>query len=284
MLLSIVCVLAVILAVLLCMCSGAFGSLAWLWVLPVGLIGGVLALAVLVFLLLWLMCKTVDMDKPQEKDSAFFRNVAHLVVDALLPVLRIRIHTQGLEKLPGSGRFLLVCNHIHDIDPAVLLTVFRKQQLAFISKRENDQKFIIGPFLHRIMCQPINRENDREALKTILKCIQLIKDDEVSIGVFPEGYTSLDGLLHPFRSGVFKIAQKADVPIVVCTVRNTRSALRNAKRLKPTDIHLHLVGVIEPQELKGVTAVQIGERVHAMMAEDLGPDLVLPAAENQDTP
>ena len=31
---------------------------------------------------------------------------------------------------------------------------------------------------------------------------------------------------------------------------------------------------IPPEELKGVTAVEIGERVHRMMADDLGPDLV----------
>ena len=39
--------------------------------------------------------------------------------------------------------------------------------------------------------------------------------------VFPEGYTSMDEKLHPFRSGVFKIALRAKVPVVVCTVQNT---------------------------------------------------------------
>ena len=32
---------------------------------------------------------------------------------------------------------------------------------------------------------------------------------------------------------------------------------------------------IPPEELKGKTAVEIANRVHAMMAADLGPDLVL---------
>ena len=92
--------------------------------------------------------------------------------------------------------------------------------------------------------------------------------------MFPEGYTSRDGKLQHFRSGVFKIAQKANVPIVVVTLQNTAVILHNAARLKPTQVELHLVGVIPPEELKGVTAVEIGERVHRMMADDLGPDLV----------
>ena len=139
--------------------------------------------------------------------------------------------------------------------------------------------FLVGKLMHKIMCQLVNRENDREALKTILRCIELIKEDMVSVAVFPEGYTSMDGLLHPFRSGGFKIAQKAKVPIVVCTLQNTQKVFHNAKRLRPTDVHLHLLGVLQPEEFLGVTAVEIGNRVHAMMAEDLGPDLVLQSEE-----
>ena len=156
----------------------------------------------------------------------------------------------------------------------LLLGFFKRSQLAFISKQENRDMFIVGKLMHRIMCQTLDRDNDRQALKTILKCIQLIKDDEVSIGVFPEGYTSKDGKLHHFRSGVFKIAQKANVPIVVCTIQGTRELFHNMKRLKATDVQLHLVGVVPAEELKGKTAVEIGDRVHAMMAEDLGPDRV----------
>ena len=275
MLIGIITIVSAAVAAGVCLGVDAFAGLGWLWVLPVSFIGSFLALALLFFLFLWLMCAIVRMDVPQERDSKFYRLLANLTIGALVPICRVRIHAEGLEKTPRNGRFLLVCNHIHDTDPIVLLHLFRKNQLAFISKRENDRKFLVGKMLHKLMGQPINRENDREALKTILNCIQIIKDDKASVAVFPEGYTSLDGLLHPFRSGVFKIAQKANVPIVVCTVRNTRYIFRNAPRLKPTDVYFHLVDVIPAEELKGVTAVQIGERVHEMMANDLGPDMVL---------
>ena len=170
---------------------------------------------------------------------------------------------------------MLVCNHLNDIDPVVLMTVFRKSQLAFISKRENDEKFLIGPFLHKILCQPINRENDREALKTILKCVELLKEDKVSVGVFPEGYVSLDYLLHPFRAGVFKIAQKANVPVVVCTLQNTQKVVPSVKKLKPAEVQVHLLDVIPAEDVKAVSTIQLAERIHTMMAQDLGPENVL---------
>ena len=171
---------------------------------------------------------------------------------------------------------MLVCNHLHMTDPVILLWAFRKKQLAFISKREADEMYLAGPFLRKILCQPINRENDREALKTILKCIKLLKEDQVSIGVFPEGYCSNDHLLHPFRSGVFKIAQKAGVPIAVCTIQGTQDIFHNIKRLKPTNVTLHLVDIVPSEALTAATAVDIAQQIHSIMAEDLGPQLVLP--------
>ncbi len=272
MLIGGVAVLSALLAAVWCVCSGSFVGLAWLWKLPVGFAAAFLAQAALIFAAVWILSKTIDLNKPQEKDSAFFRWMIGVLAEAAHTILMMRVHTRGFENVPKDGRFMMVCNHLNDFDPVVLIHHFRRSQLAFISKRENGSRFIVGTLMHRIMCQPINRENDREALKTILNCIRLLKEDMVSIGVFPEGYTSLDHKLHSFRPGVFKIAQKAKVPIVVCTITNTFKVMGNLKKLKPTDIDLHLLAVIPPEELEGVTTVEIANRIHAMMAEDLGPE------------
>ena len=272
MLIAVVSLLSILLSALWCGCSGAFQSLAWLWQLPVGFACAFLIQAALIFLVVWILSKTIDLEKEQEEDAKFFRWMLGVLIEAAHSILMMRVHTKGLENTPKNGRFMLVCNHLNDFDPLVLLHAFRRSQLAFISKRENADRFIVGTLMHRIMCQPINRENDREALNTILNCIRLLKEDKVSIGVFPEGYTSMDHKFHNFRPGVFKIAQKAKVPIVVCTVTNTFKVMGNLKKLKPTDIELHLLAVIPPEELEGVTAVDISQRVHAMMAADLGPE------------
>ena len=272
MLIGGIALLSALLSALLCLVNGGFESLNWLWLLPCGFVGSFLGLAVLVFLLLWFLCAIVDLNKPQEKDSPFYRWLVGLVTRAAMPILRMRVHTQGLEKTPKSGRFLLVCNHLNDLDPVVLMEYFKDKQLAFISKRENSTMFLVGKLMHKLQCQLVNRENDREALKTILNCIQLIKEDKASVAVFPEGYTSRDHKFHTFRHGVFKIAQKTKIPVVICTVTNTHKVFGNIKKLKPTDIELHLVAVMQPEEYEGMTAVEMGERIHAMMAADLGPE------------
>ena len=229
-----------------------------------------LGLLLIAFAFLCLVCGLVDLNKPQHHDSKFYRAIMYVYIEALKSLVFLTITAEGLEKTPKSGRFLLVCNHQNESDPGVLLHCFRRSQLAFISKQENRNMFAVGKFMHKTMCQMINRENDREALKTILKCIQFLKDDEVSVAVFPEGGIKEKDRLSHFRSGVFKIAQKAKVPIVVCTLAGTSDLFHNLKRLRPTRVKLHLVDVIPPWHLEGKTTVEIADEVYAMMLADLG--------------
>ena len=274
MLLGIFALISAAVAVLVCHCSGAFADFWWLLWLPLSFVGCFLALAALMFGFLLILCSRVDQEKEQEKDDPLYRTVANLCIAAALPVLQIRIRTKGTEKMPKSGRFLLVCNHVSLADPVMLLRIFHDRQLAFISKRKNKNMFVVGPLLHKMLGQLINRENDREALKTILRCIQILKEDKASIAVFPEGGINDDRKFHHLRPGVFKIAQKANVPIVVCTLKGTLNVIPNLPKLKRSDVELNLLEVIPAEELKGVTTVEIAQRVYRLMADDLGPELV----------
>ena len=269
MLLSGIAVISAVLAVAVCLGLVGFTTLGWLWILPVSFAGSFVALAAAAFVFVWIACAVVDQEKPQGRDSAFYRKLTELCVELLIMALRVRVDTVGLEKTPRDGRFLLVCNHLNDSDPGILLHFFRKSQLAFISKRENKDMFLVGKLMHKISCQLVNRENDREALRCILKCIDLIEKDEVSIAVFPEGYESLDCRLLPFRSGVFKIAQRTGVPIVVCTLQGSEHVIKNVKKLKPSKVQLHLVDVISPEEYAGKTTVEIAKTVRNLMLNDL---------------
>lgn len=265
MLLRGIAVLSLVLAAVVCY----FGQLA-LWLFPVVFAAGYLIFLLIAFAFLVSVCKAVDLEKPQEHDSKFYRTVMNLYIEALVSLVLVRVHLTGKEKLPAQGRFLLVCNHLFLADPGVLLYCFPDRELAFITKKENQSMFVVGKIMHKTLCQPLDRENDRQALKCILKCIQLIKDDEVSIGVFPEGYTSKDGFLHPFRPGAFKIAQKTGVPIVVCTIRNTRMIFKNLAKLKHTDVDVHVVDVIQPEDIKGKTTIEVSDMVYEKMIADLG--------------
>lgn len=267
-------VIALAVGSLLCLVLDAFESFTWLWMLPAFSLGTLVVLILLAFLYLVLICQIVDYEKEQGEDSRHYRRVLETYIESALPALRIKVTAEGLAQVPTDRRFMLVCNHCSNIDPVILCGQFAGQQVSFISKKENRDLFLVGKMMHKLQCQLIDRENDREALKTILKCIQMLKEDRCSIGVFPEGYIHPDRKLHNFRPGVFKIAQKANVPIVVCTLTNTAQSISRLLKLKPSHIHLTVLKVIDPTELKGRKTVEISDEIYAMMAENLGPENV----------
>ena len=280
MVFGIVAVLAAILSAVICAWIDSFAKVSWLWLFPLSWLGSFLGIVLLVFLMVLVMCAFVDLDKEEHKDNRFYRMMLYVIADAAHTVLQVHVHTQGLEKIPTDGRVLLVCNHLDNVDPVIIMhQVKKKQKLAFIAKREVADMFLVGKFMHKLLCQCVNRENDREALKTILKCIEILKEDKASIAVFPEGGIKGGNLLHPFRHGVFKIALRTNVPVIVCTLWGTQDVFHNGLRLKPTDVDFHVLGVIRPEAYQGMTAVELGKVAYAMMAEDLGPDKVLKVEE-----
>lgn len=244
----------------------------WLWLLPVSFVICYLVLLVLAVGYLFYLLSKVDMDTPVEHDDPKFRRIVGLYAHAFCTILGMRFHVTGLENRPTEGRFLLVSNHLHEMDIPSLYFPFEKMQMSFVSKKENRDMFVVGKVMHQLICPLMDRENNREGLKTILKCVQLLKDDEVSLCIFPEGYTSRDGHLQHFRPGALKIATKAKVPIVVCTLQNTNKVVGNIKHLRHTDIYVHILGVISPEEQAGRTTVELGEQIYRMMAEDLPPE------------
>ena len=281
MLLGILCALSFFAAVMLCAGTGAFDTLHFLWLLPVGCVGSFLVFAALIFVLLLIICSRIDPEKERDADTPWFRWLIMELLHAVLTVLPVRVRTKGMEKLPKNGRFLLVSNHLDNIDPVFFYYCFPKSQLAFVGKQETKNMFLVNKVMPKLLCPTINRENDREALKTILRCISLLKNDTVSIAIFPEGRINPYRKLAHFRPGVFKIAQKAQVPIVVCTLQGTNHAIGRLLKCKSAPVDVHLLDVIPPEALEGRNTVEIADEIYAMMAADLGPENVLtPEEEN----
>lgn len=274
MLLRFIVWLSLVLAAVTCLIVGAFESYMWLWLLPLVALAAAVAQILLVAAYALLLAARVKPDREQNGEAPHYRWFAELAIESVVPLVRIGVKTKGLEKVPAQGRFVLMCNHVNDLDPLPILYALPKRQLAFVAKQEVRKMFVVGPFLQKLQGQFINRENDREALKTILNCIRILKEDKGSIAVFPEGRIHDDRKFHRFRPGVFKIAQKAKAPIVVCTLKNSRYLTNNLTRLKRTDTELTVLTVIYPEDYEGKTTTDLAEEVYQMMAADLGPENV----------
>ncbi len=240
-------------------------SHSW-WMVPLLFLGFVLAFIVLHGLVLVVWIGSVRLSKPVRKDSPAFRRFIGLTVELIFFFARVHMQAEGLEKIPQDRKFLLVCNHRTELDPAFLLRVFYDMPIGFIGKKEvyTDLRFIARA-MHRMYGLPIDRENARAAVKTILSAAKLLEEDTVSIGLFPEGYTNrTEEILLPVRNGSLKIATKSGAPIVVCTMCDTKQIFKNMFRRK-TVVHLDVLGVLESNQ----PTADLGLEIEKMMRENL---------------
>lgn len=239
------------------------------WLTPLLFVGIFFGLVLLHLAVLAVSIAVINPKGDPCRGEGYYRLLAKLTLPLLFKLARVHIHSTGTEKVPQEGRFMLVCNHTHDIDPAVVLNELPDSGLGFIAKKEVYTEFkFISKIMHKLHCLPIDRENNRNAAETIIKSIKLIKEDTASVAVFPEGYTSLDGRLHEFRNGVFKIAVKAGCPVVVCTLVGVRSAVKRLI-LHRNDIYFDVAEVISAEEVAEMNTAEISERVHSAMERSL---------------
>ncbi len=241
------------------------------WMIPcaLGLSAGIfLGALVLLALVMLLSGCFVDLAREQKTRSRWFSFLIEQFLFIAFLFAGVRIHKKGLELVPREEKFLLVSNHIYDFDPAIFLHCMPWARLGFISKKENYTMFYVNKVMHCLHCLPIDRENDRAALKTILKAAQILKTCDHSMAIFPEGYESKTGELLPFRNGAFKIAQRAGVSVVVAILRGTKDIPQNMFR-RPTHIDMEILGVIPAQEVCSAPSQAVGDRAHLMMEKAL---------------
>ena len=193
-------VLALLASCALTWAASGFATLHALWQVPVFFAGSFLALVLLFLLVVLISCLFVDPKKLLEKPSGYFRFLLNEFCRLALALGGVHVNVTGLEKVPRDSRFLLVSNHRFAFDPLVFYSSMPWADLAFLSKKENFSIFVVAQIMRKVLCLPVDRNNDRESLKSILKAIQFIKDDKASIAVFPEGRTNrtADPLL-PYR-------------------------------------------------------------------------------------
>lgn len=208
-------------------------------------------------------------NKKSEKNrfSGYYRKLLAVTLPLIYRLARVKVHSSGEELLPENKRFLLVCNHLHDFDPAIMLSSVPDAQLAFVAKKEAFDEF---KFFSRLMvkldCVPIDRENNREAVKAIIDAAKLIKNDVASVCIFPEGYTSKTEELLPFRNGAFKVAYKAQCPIAVASMVGTRKIQKNMFRRK-TNVYFDIIKVIDYEDFKDLNTTELGEQIFELIKE-----------------
>ena len=235
------------------------------WAIPL-FIGLELVLHLLFIVSHWIFClRGRDRETPLEKQLPVGRIGARHAGELVCAYGGVRAQVTGKEKLPDTP-FLLVCNHRSLFDPLVILQELSDYNIAFVSKPSNLQIPMVGDIAYTAGFLAINRENDREALKTILQAADYLKRGICSMGIFPEGTRTRTGKLQDFHAGSFKIAQRANVPLVIACVRGTEKASRRLF-LRPTKVYLDILETLPAQRVKAMSTRDLAEYSRSKILE-----------------
>jgi len=209
----------------------------------------------------------VDPKREYTQNSRFYRWLLHTASGAAIKLLGVHIHVTGMEKVPSDTRFLLVSNHRSNYDPILTWQIFKDYDLAFVSKPENFKIPMFGRIIRKCCFLPIDREDPRKAIVTIQKAAELIKADTVSVGIYPEGTRSREKEMLPFHNGVFKIAKKADVPIVIVSVSGTDQICH--RLFRGVDVYVRVLDVIPAKKVAEAKTAELGDTVRMIIHHDL---------------
>jgi 1-acyl-sn-glycerol-3-phosphate acyltransferase len=141
----------------------------------------------------------------------------------ILWTARVHIDVRGVENVKSGRAYVLCVNHQSHIDIPIILAAL-PFQFRFAAKKQLFRYPFLGWHLRRSGHVPIDRENPHAAVKSLRDASEMIKDG-TPILIFPEGGTSRDGTIKPFKGGGFMLATMSNAEVVPVTIRGSRAVL-----------------------------------------------------------
>ncbi|MFC2093285.1 lysophospholipid acyltransferase family protein [Bacteroidota bacterium] len=145
----------------------------------------------------------------------------------ILLIAGVRVSIYGKELLDKKENYIFISNHQSYFDIPVLMQAV-PNNLRFIYRSSLTRIPIFGWGMYLSGYIPINRENPREAIKSLRKASEKIKKG-ISVVVFPEGTRSSDGELGVFKRGMFVFAEEANVKLVPTSITGSNNILPRNK-------------------------------------------------------
>lgn len=219
-------------------------------------------LSIPVFLIQWIIGKF----NPHAKDISSLR----IVQGAFKIILFLSGTTTtiiGCENIPTDEPVLFIGNHRGFFDTVISYSQM-KCITGFVAKKEINKVPILRIWMRNLHCLFLDRDNIKEGLKTILQGIDLIKKEQLSIVIFPEGHRNDDLDVKNFKEGSFKFAQKSGCKIIPMVQNNTESILeKQFPRIKKAHTVIEFGNPITMSELPKEDQKRIGAYTRNIVEE-----------------
>lgn len=173
------------------------------------------------------------------------------LIIALLVRIVYRYRITGLEYLPKEGSAMLVVNHLHLFDPAVVAAGIARQIVTLAADKWRKNPFVRLFFKGAGVIYVARGEVDRRALRA---CQEVLMAGGM-LAVAPEGTRSRHGALQRGKPGVAYLASRTNALIVPVAIWGVEKVYE-WKRLRRPTCHVVIGEPFRLPEIRGRVTTQ----------------------------
>lgn len=197
--------------------------------------------------------------KRRERASAFFR--------FLLRPFICRRFAYACDMISHvDGPYLLLSNHVTDLDP-LFLSLAANRDLRFVASSHIMRKGLATWFIRRYFT-PIIHTKGKLGLRTSMDILRALRRGE-SVALFPEGNRSFNGLTCRIPPVTGKLARSCGAALVTFRLEGGYfSQPRWGTSFRRGKIYGHLVGVYPPEQLRAMSEEDVSKLIRRDLHED----------------
>jgi 1-acyl-sn-glycerol-3-phosphate acyltransferase len=179
----------------------------------------------------------------------------------------VRIHAEGLDRIPHGRACIFMSNHVSNLDPPALISLIPGRTSAFL-KRSLMKIPILGIGFRMGEFIAVDRAGSRDEAQRSVEEARRVLATGVHIATFVEGTRSADGRLQPFKKGPFFLAMESGAPCIPVSIHGTEKLLpKGSLRMHSGRAHVVFQAPIDPRDF--ASREELSEAVRAAIASGL---------------
>jgi putative phosphoserine phosphatase/1-acylglycerol-3-phosphate O-acyltransferase len=142
-----------------------------------------------------------------------------LFADTSCALIGMDFDIRGEENLWAARPAVFVINHQSKVDVMIAAKLLRRD-FAGVAKKEARNIPLVGRVMEFGGIVLIDRQNTASAISAMAPLIDVIKKDNQSVVIAPEGTRSEGAAMGEFKKGAFHLAMNAGVPMIPIVIHN----------------------------------------------------------------
>jgi 1-acyl-sn-glycerol-3-phosphate acyltransferase len=196
-----------------------------------------------------------------------------IVGSVVVALAGVRLHWTHKERLDRRRPAIYLVNHTSALD-AFLGIWMAPFGTCGVFKREITRTPFFGQVALLSGHLLLDRGNHASAVASMAEAVELMRANNLSALIFPEGTRSRDGRLQPFKRGFVHLAIAAKLPVVPIVLTGVHKNWKKGDLLDfhPTDVPVEVLEPIDTSSWTEATAGEHAEQARALFAARLPPD------------